>query len=194
MKIIQIGANDGKDEAFKFISKNREILELVILVEPIPFVIDNLKSQYKHLNNIVVENIAIHSEDVKTMTLYYLEYEGANYEVSSFSKQHVINHNTRNHPMTSMEVPCCTINNLIDKYNLETVDYLFIDTEGLDVHILGSVDFEKYTIKNIIFEASHTDGSHTYGGNNFDEITNYLNQLGYKLSWIDQANIRATLT
>ena len=192
MKVIQIGANNGKDSTFEFISQNKDALELVILVEPIPFIIDNLKSQYKHLNNIVVENIAIHSEDVQSMTLYYLE--GTNYQVSSFSKKHVIDHNPphRNWPMASMEVPCYTINDLINKYDLEIIDHLFIDTEGLDVHILGSIDFEKYTIKNIIFEASHTDGSHTKG-ENFHQITNYLNQLGYDLSWVDQANIKATL-
>jgi hypothetical protein len=80
----------------------------------------------------------------------------------------------------------------MNKYDLEIIDYLFIDTEGLDVHIIASIDFIKYKIKNIIFEAVHTDGAFNRG-ENFNKICSYLNQLGYNLSNIDQLNIKASL-
>jgi len=193
MKIIQIGANNGKDHVFDLIKENKDSLELAILIEPIPFIIDELKSQYKDINNAVVENIAItDDENIKTMTLYYLG--DSNYEVSSFSKNHVMIHKPpgSSYSLESLEVPCFTINNLIDKYNLTDIDYLFIDTEGLDVYIIGSIDFTKCNIKNIIFEVMHTDGVFSRG-ENFDKISNYLTQLGYHLSSIDQYNVKASL-
>lgn len=193
MKLIQIGANNGKDSTFDFIKENINDLELAILVEPIPFIINELKTQYKDVGKAVVENIAITDEDnIESMTLYYLG--ESNYEVSSFNKNHVINHKPpgSTYPLESLEVSCSTINKLMDKYNLETIDYLFIDTEGLDVHIIASIDFTKYVIKNIIFESVHTDGSFV-AGENLTKICNYLNELGYNLSHIDQLNIKASL-
>ena len=193
MKIIQIGANNGKNNVFEFIKENQKSLELVILIEPIPFIIDELKSQYKDINNVIIENIAItDDENLNQMILYYLG--NSNYEVSSFSKSHVITHKPpgSSFPLESLEVSCLTINKIMTKYNLEVIDYLFIDTEGLDVHIIASIDFTKYKIKNIIFETVHTDGAFNRG-ENFSEICNYLNQLGYNLSNIDQSNIKASL-
>lgn len=193
MKIIQIGANNGKDHVFDFVKENIDKIELVILIEPIPFIIDDLKNQYKDINQAFIENIAItDDEHMETITLYYLE--ESNYEVSSFNKNHVIDHNPSEHPytMNSLEVPCFTINKIIDKYNLETIDYLYIDTEGLDVHIIASIDFEKYTIKNIVFESVHTDGSFKRG-ENFNQTYNYLVQLGYNINPIDSLNAIASL-
>jgi hypothetical protein len=34
----------------------------------------------------------------------------------------------------------------MEKYNLTDLDYLFIDTEGLDTYIINSIDFETDTI------------------------------------------------
>ena len=62
MNIIQIGANNGKDKVFDLINQNRFIVDLAVLVEPIPFIIDNLKNQYKDLDNISIENIAISND------------------------------------------------------------------------------------------------------------------------------------
>jgi len=193
MKIIQIGANNGKDHVFDLIKENQNSLELAILIEPIPFIINELKSQYENINNVIVENIAItDNKDIKTMTLYYLG--DSNYEVSSFSKNHVITHKPpgSSYPLESLEVSCFTINDIMDKYNLDIIDYLFIDTEGLDVHIIASIDFTKYKFKNIIFEAIHSDGAFNIG-ENFNQTSKYLSHLGYNLSSLDQFNIKASL-
>ena len=58
MKVIQIGANNGKDETFSFIKKNNDKIELALIIEPIPFksIQDSLKSQYKEIDNAIIEN------------------------------------------------------------------------------------------------------------------------------------------
>jgi hypothetical protein len=69
---------------------------------------------------------------------------------------------------------------------------LYIDTEGLDVHIISSINYSKYRINNIIFEIAHTDGANTRGAN-YSEIVNYLHNLGYSLTHRDNLNIKASL-
>ena len=72
------------------------------------------------------------------------------------------------------------------------MDYLYIDTEGLDVHIISSIDYSKYKINNIIFEIAHTDGAFKIG-NNCNETINYLQSLGYTITNIDNLNAKASL-
>lgn len=186
MNIIQIGANNGKDETFNFIKDHKNEIELAVIIEPIPFanVIDPLKEQYKEIDNDVIENIAISLDEKEFMTLYYLE--NSNYEVSSFNSHHTKAHspNLEEFPLKEMQVPCSTINQIIDKYNIKKLDYLFIDAEGLDVHIIGSIDFNACDINNIIFECVHTDGPFK-SEDNLKEIYGYLRNIGYKLEKYD---------
>ena len=190
MKLIQVGANSGNDDVFNFISENRNDIDLAILIEPIPFIIDTLKNSYKSFNNIIIENIAISDEDTSEFILYYEE--NSNYEVSSFSKKHLLDHGCPDYKIKSLNVPCLTINQLLEKYNINELDYLYIDTEGLDVHIISSIDYSKYKIKNIIFEIAHTDGANNRGSN-CSEILQYLDNLGYSLTPLDNLNVKASL-
>lgn len=193
MNIIQIGANNGKDHVFDFVTKNVDSLKKIILIEPVPFIIDDLKNQYEPFKDKVhIENIAIyHNEDEKYLTLYYLK--NSNYEVTSFSREHVVIHNPSpiTYPMDEIKVPCLTINQVIEKYDVFDLDYLYIDTEGLDVYIISSIDFEKCNIKNIIFEMTHSDGAFQTG-ENLNQTVNYLQQLGYNVSQLDSLNLIAT--
>jgi FkbM family methyltransferase len=190
MKIIQIGSNNGNDSVRQFITENQNNIDLVVLVEPIPFILDQLKENYKNFNNIFIENIAISDDEFEKFTLYYEE--GSNYELSSFRKQHLIDCNCSLEKIKSIDVDCLTINQLFEKHNIDTLDYLHIDTEGLDVHIISSIDFNKFKINNIIFEVIHADGTQKLG-TNYTETTEYLKKLGYNLSQLDGMNIKATL-
>lgn len=192
MKIIQIGANNGKDQVYDFINQNKNNLELAILIEPIPFIIDDLKNQYKDIENVFIENIAIsNDETINSMKIYYLK--DSNYEVSSFDYFHTKSHSPslKEYPVLSLDVPCLSINQLMDKHNLKHIDYLFMDTEGLDVYIIASIDFSKYDFKNIIFEAVHTDGPFT-SGENLRKIQEYLSQYGYNIEQLDSLNLKAS--
>ena len=80
MKIVQIGANSGNDSVFDFINKNQHDIDLAILIEPIPYIIDDLKNKYNTFNNIEIENIAISDVESDMFTLFYEE--NSNYEVN----------------------------------------------------------------------------------------------------------------
>ncbi len=193
MKLIQIGANNGKDHVFDFINEHKSELEIAVIIEPIPFIINDLKKQYEGLDKIVIENIAITNEDDKeSMTLYYLK--DSNYEVSSFNEYHTRAHSPSliDYPVLSMEVPCMSVNKIMEKHKLDSLDYLYIDTEGLDVFIICSLDFEKYSFKNIIFEAVHSDGPFQ-PGENLNKSVQYLESLGYTVSQFDSFCLKASI-
>ena len=190
MKLIQIGANSGGDNVQQFITDHKESIELAVLVEPIPFVLDKLKENYKDFSNIVIENLAISDKKAEKFTLYYEK--DSNYELSSFRKQHLIDCGCNINRIESIDINCLTLNQLFEKHNIDTLDYLYTDTEGLDIHIINSIDFSKYKIKNIIFETLHTDGTQQTG-TNYRETTERLKKLGYKISPLDGLNEQATL-
>lgn len=191
MNILQIGANSGNDYVAQFINSNVDDIGLAILVEPIPFVLKLLKSRYKHIQAVKIEPIAISTDEKETtLTLYYED--NSNYEVSSSSKKHLIDHGCSESKIKSIDVDALTVNKLMEKYNLTELDHLFIDAEGLDVHIIASLNFKKYKFKNITFEIAHTDGVRKQS-DNYREIIDYLTKLGYLVEYPDGLNAIATL-
>jgi len=50
------------------------------------------------------------------------------------------------------QLPCMTLNSLCKKHNFTQIDYLKIDTEGYDCHIIKSIDFKNLQISFIQFE------------------------------------------
>jgi FkbM family methyltransferase len=78
-----------------------------------------------------------------------------------------------------IEVTCYKVNDLLALHGLSHIDYLSLDTEGSELEILKSIDFENITIDVIDVE------------NNFHEskFEDFLNTKGYKklteLAWDD---------
>ena len=54
--------------------------------------------------------------------------------------------------VVKQQLPCMTLNSLCEKHNITQVDFLKIDTEGYDCHIINSIDFKKLHISFILFE------------------------------------------
>lgn len=70
----------------------------------------------------------------------------------------------------TITVNCYTLNELLIKYNLQSIDYLSIDTEGNEYEILETIDYERFNIDVI-------DVENNYGDN---RIYNLLTKKGYK--------------
>ena len=189
MKFIQIGAHIGKDRAFDIV-KNEDI-ELGILVEPLPHLLPKLQESYKNLNNIVIENQAISNGEGDVVSFYYDKKDPIT-ELSSMNKQHLIKHNVKEEDIGEIEIPSTSLGNLLNKYKIDELDYLFVDTEGFDYPILKSFDFTKSRIKTIIFEDVHTDGPFNRG-KNYEILVGKFESEGYVVDKIDPSNTRATL-
>ena len=174
-KVIQVGSNDGKrfDELSVFI---KTFKPMAILVEPIKTNFENLKKNYLNQENLFFENLAISVENqikylfkVKNdkLNLYDDHIEG----ITSFEKKHLIKHGVKEKHITKELVGTISIQELLKKYSLKSLDLLLIDTEGYD----GKIVIDFLTKSNarpiIIFEYIHI---------NYKTLENTLDQLNKK--------------
>jgi beta-1,4-mannosyl-glycoprotein beta-1,4-N-acetylglucosaminyltransferase len=174
MIIVQIGSNKGNDKLTEFIKNNNVKLDFGLFVEPVPFHITELTDCYKDYSNVVIENIAIKlpNDEKKEMVLYYHLDDGPNYEVASFSKDHILKHYNSD-KMGTLVVPVLSLEELFDKYNLKKIDWLLIDVEGLDGEIVETFNWSKYDIKRI-------DVEHIHWGEKKENLFQKFYDMGYK--------------
>ena len=185
MKLIQIGANRGDDELSKHIKKNYDKLDFALFVEANPLHIEDLKKCYAGYENVFIENIAVKplSYEQDTLKLYYYEDDAPLYLVTSCIKSHIEKHyrhlerhygypNYSEDKLHQFEVPALTIDELFLKYNIQELDWLLLDVEGIDAELLLNMDWKKYNIKKIEYE-------HLHLGENKKSIEKIFKELGY---------------
>lgn len=172
MKIVQIGACRGNDHVTKLVKDNN--VEFLLLVEANPFNIESLKQCYAEYN-CIIENIVINVEEIEgTIPFYYSINDGPGYEVSSIIKSHTMKY-YREDEIRQFDLPSTTIYNLLDKYNIKELDYLFLDIEGIDADIALSLNISNWNIKNIQIEFLHL-------GHQRENVINHFKQYGYELT------------
>lgn len=179
MNIIQIGANNGRDHVLEFATQNKDKINKIILVEPVPLLENVLKETYKNFSQATIEIAGIvYDKTENTMPFYYLP--GGNFEVSTFDINHLITHGAPKNEILTIHVPVMTFDELMKKHNLTELDNLFIDAEGMDCKILKSIDLKKYKINMIQFESEHSDGTRNRG-RNFESVSQYLINNNYEI-------------
>lgn len=160
---VQIGSNTGAVE-------NDPIRDFIksgwrgVLIEPVPSLFEELKKTYAGYQNLSFENVAISNR--KGMAKFYRVKEHA--VKNSFpihwtdqlgTLQPEIIFKTfpfiTEQDLYTIDVPCMTLQEIVDKHQLIDIDLLQIDAEGQDAPILLSIDFERFRPKMIIFEHLH---------------------------------------
>lgn len=147
-----------------------------IVIEPVKYYFDLLPKY----GNIHYENIAI-TDSIGESEIHYLNPETIikesnkwmkgisslnsstgplSYEKNQFMKKNII----------KQKVQTNTLTNLCEKYNINTIDFLKIDTEGHDMIVLQSLDLKKFPVKMIKIEHQHLDDS---------KLRKYLEDLDY---------------
>ena len=196
--LVVIGAHSGawlNDIILKY--KNHKIL----LVEPVPYNHQILQTKYNDNENIFIDTNAIYSQNIKKEFFFVKETSirklGKHWAsgIGSFNKQHILNHknkrfNIENSDISKIVIDFLTFDNLISKYEIQSIDYLQIDVEGAEYEILSSINFNKIDIKNIQFESKHFDGTFKEG-HKLEEVKKKLKDSGYKLKQLDKENILA---
>ena len=81
------------------------------------------------------------------VSLYLYEYPGH----SSLLDRRTLKHRD------SLEISAVTFNSLCEEFSIKEIEYLCIDTEGLDYEIINSIDTYKIDIKVIVFEKWNMD-------------------------------------
>lgn len=82
--------------------------------------------------------------------------------IDKYDKRHVVrinndikNINNEGHDIINVKTE--KLNNILDKYNVTNIDFLSIDTEGSEIDILKTLDFNKYNINVITIEDNYND-------------------------------------
>jgi hypothetical protein len=140
---IQIGTANGNDYFYKFIELlNPDHVEL-ILVEPIQYELSDefyKKTLFKY--SLIKKAVMPNGFKKSTAELYTF---GNDFNLSSALNRMAIK------PTGIIHCPAITIDELLKLANYE-IELLSVDTEGLDLELLSSIDYTKYKINNIFFE------------------------------------------
>jgi O-methyltransferase len=187
--IIQVGShigNTSNDYLYNQINPNFKY----IMIEPVLYLFNQLKENYKSYNNIIFLNIAI--SNYNGIIDLYVPSEKNDFsklvnwtsQLASINKEHISTF-VNNCIIDKIPVECKTLNTLIKEYNITELEYLYTDTEGHDYDILMDLDLLFIRPKNIIFENKHMDGpKHTLDINNCPKYFNLLNhfkEYGYDI-------------
>ena len=182
---VEIGAHDGaySDQLRSFIlSRNWT----GVMVEPVPYVFDRLRSNYESIDRVAIEKAAISDAD-GVQPFYQLrqvpdpEREGLPswYDaIGSLSKENVLSHKDLipdiAERLVRIEVPCMTFESLCRKHGLGAIDVLMVDTEGHDWTVLQGVDIDTHRPRLLIYEHQHlNDGDRA-------DCRNHLERHGYE--------------
>lgn len=165
---MQIGSNNGSlnDPMYPFFSAypcNG------ILIEPVPYIFDELKKTYAHLPHLHLENCAVSNLDGE-MDFYMVQKSEdpslASWynQISSFDKKYILKHKKHFPNIESLiveqKVPCHTISTLLERYGFKDLDILHIDTEGYDYEIIKTINFKQTHPAILWFEHQHLSTNH----------------------------------
>jgi len=173
---IQIGACDGimGDPLYNMIKSYNWS---GILIEPQKNIFNKLKETYKEHKNLIFENVAI-SEKTGKRNLYKLKEINLKHSwekgLASFYPTKTLA-GYEKEDIEIEEINCLTFDDLIDKYNVNKIDFLQIDVEGYDYEIIKQIDFNKIKPVFLQYEHKHINKK------DHRECIKFLKDQGYKI-------------
>lgn len=174
---VDIGASDGISLSNTYLlEKNYDWRG--ICVEPI---FDDFKKLLINRNNSICVNKAVFSVSDIEMDFAIKNFNMCSGLIQTMDDKVVIDNKVHdrsvNHDLKKIiKVHTVTLNNLLERNNSpEFIDYLSLDTEGSELEILKSVNFNKYKFGII-------DVEHNFVEPRRSEIRNLLESNGYKFN------------
>ena len=161
-----MGSNDGEsgDPLNSFVKKYNWH---GVLIEPIPFLFQKLKSNYaQQSERLKFLNLAVSAQDEEFKTFYAIDEKYMNkipdwyYQLGTFNKNVLSNHGVPNleEYMVEKQVPVKMLQEIIEENMIcSNIDLLHIDAEGYDFEILKTLDFAKTLPKIILIEFYHLE-------------------------------------
>lgn len=154
---LDIGANDGISYSNTYFFE-RELNWRGICVEPIPSAFEKLNSLRRSINL----NCCVSAEEGMKE---FLLIEGYAEMLSGLTEHYDTRHIKRiekelenfGGKTEKINVPCVNINNMIDKYKFNKIDYCSVDIEGGEIEIIKSIDFKKVKILSFSIENNYND-------------------------------------
>lgn len=143
----------------------------IVFVEPIPEYFEKLKENLVQFNvpveNISLENCCVGDTNCEVDMVYFNPKSEGNrpWYIDGCScvveDGRILNMHIREEIPTEdllfIKSPAVTVHEVLQKNNLESIDYIQIDTEGYDERIVKSMDFAALGVKYLKFELYYCD-------------------------------------
>ncbi|TVR79982.1 MAG: FkbM family methyltransferase [Chitinophagaceae bacterium] len=160
---IQIGSNNGmsNDPLYDYIKKNKC---KGVLIEPVSYLFKQLIANYKGVEGVYFENIAVSNTNSEKEFYIIKESDDDSLpiwynQISSFKLETILTHKDYipniEQLITKQITPTITFHSIIEKYKFDELDILTIDTEGYDFEIIKTINFNVITPSVLIFENKH---------------------------------------
>lgn len=151
---IECGANDGVSQSNTLLFE-KQFNWKGLLVEPNPYNYEKCKLN----RNVIVENYALVSSKYKEKTIegYFTNSNETAGGLMSQVKQlpdYLLYENIFNET-SSISVPCITLNALIQKHNITSIDFFSLDVEGYELEVLDGLCFDNIRPKYILIETAN---------------------------------------
>ena len=152
---VDIGVNDGVTIS-NTVMFERDFGWQGIAIEPIPSVFEKLQSNRRcHKIHGCVAPVAGNAK--------FMEVAGGPNMLSTLAVHNAgltarrLRKNIERHHalITEIDVACFTLQSLADKFGIQHIDFLSVDTEGGELEILKSIDFDKLPVKVISVENNY---------------------------------------
>lgn len=165
VRFVQVGSNDGLHNDPIFSMSSSSELWTGILIEPVPYLFERLKANYKNSTRFIFENVAIGRNSDKKPFYYVSEHARTalgnlpvwHDQLGSFDKNHILNHEIPQIEsfIEVMDVKIFTLPDILIRNRWQNIDLLHVDAEGYDWEILSGIDLSILTPKMIIIEHTH---------------------------------------
>jgi len=168
VNFVQIGANVGNNKYDIIWKLSRQHDWRGLLVEPLPKSFEILKKNYSDMPGMIFENCAIMDYD-GTVQLHYAP------DFMNECQQASVNSAHWKANSAIEEVPCLTIETLLDKHDLldKEFEILQIDVEGVDDRVIIATDFSRIKAKYVRWESIHLKDKNAL-------VIQHLTKFGYK--------------
>lgn len=176
--VVDVGAYDGITY-----SNSRRLIEdygwKAILIEPNKNSFNSMTSKYSDNDNVTTINIGVNSEE-GFLDFFIESNDGPGCTFLSSSKDKF--QKVYNTVFESCEpVECKKLVNILDENNCDrNINYLSIDTEGMDYEVVRSMDLSKYFVDLISVEYVHIDKK---------KLINFMSNQGYKVYSENDCNL-----
>lgn len=141
--ILEAGGHHGEDtNRMKSVWQNATMH----VFEPLPSSFKKLQESTQNLSDVALYSYAL--SDYTGKVNFYLN---PNNDGAS-SIGYPVEWNKHEFNETPIEVPCITLNNWVDKYNISHVDFMWLDMEGHELYALQNASKILDTVKAIYTE------------------------------------------
>jgi FkbM family methyltransferase len=129
--------------------------------------------------NVTIDKRAISNVNQDALEFYRSDQSSGISGLSAFHPTHKI----------SEKVSVATLSTIIGQYKISNIDFLKIDTEGFDMHVLEGMPWEKFHPRVILCEFENNKSLAL--GYDFNDLAEYLHSKGYKIlvsEWLPIVN------